>query len=126
MYVHATSWSLVSAGTPLHWFSVLQTSGCAFLHIVQWFFDSVSAGVCLPEDGYVVTPPPPPAEPGLAVVYSQPWAVALNKFEPSVGLSNTLLKGCQVSGTFQLVMPRSVEGSGICRASVKWAALAEI
>lgn len=76
-----------------------------FLQFMQWFFDSVSAGMCLPEDGYVVTPPPPPAEPGLAVVYSQPWAVALNNFEPSMGLSNTLLKGCQVSGTWQLVMP---------------------
>lgn len=96
---------MLSACTALHWVSVLQTSGYLSLHIMQWFFDSVSAGVCLPENGYVVTPPPPPAEPGLAVVYSQPWAVALNKFEPSMGLSNTLLKGCQVSGTCQLVMP---------------------
>ena len=63
---------------------------------MQWFFDSVRAGLCLPEDGYVVTPPPPPAEPGLAVVYSQPWAVALNKFEVSVPLSSTLLEGCKV------------------------------
>lgn len=96
---------MLSACTALHWVSVLQTSGYLSLHIMQWFFDSVSAGVCLPENGYVVTPPPPPAVPGLAVVYSQPWAVALNKFEPSMGLSNTLLKGCQVSGTCQLVMP---------------------
>lgn len=90
---------LFSAG-----FLVFSTSGKCLvlpLSLVQWFFDSVRAGLCLPEDGYVVTPPPPPAEPGSAVVYSQPWAVALNKFEPSVELSNTVLEGCKVGGMLQ-------------------------
>ena len=51
----------------------------------------------------MVTPPPPPAGPGSEVVYSQPWAVALNKFEPSMELRNTVLEGCKVGGVLQWV-----------------------
>ena len=78
--------------------------------LLQWFFDSVTAGVCLPEDGYLVTPPPPPSEPGSAVAYSQPWAVELNKFEPSVDLSDTVLEGCKVGG----VSSRGVRCTYVC------------
>ena len=54
----------------------------------------MAAGVCLPEDGYKVSPPPEHSS--SVPSSSQPWAVALSEFRPSSDMNSVILEKCKV------------------------------